>query len=51
MDTCVGQAYVKYLSPQAAAYAHDKLGALEYPPGYRISIQFLARLVFCRLDV
>jgi len=41
----VGKAYVKYFSPQAAAYARDKISNFQYPPGYRIVIQFLARCV------
>jgi len=40
---CVGKAYVKYLSPQSAAYARDKLDMFEYPPGYRMNVQLLNR--------
>lgn len=48
LDTChydhtTGKAYVKYLTPQAAAYARDKISNFQYPPGYRIVIHFLAR--------
>lgn len=48
LDTChydpnTGKAYVKYLNPNAAAYARDKLNMLEYPPGYRMNVQFIAR--------
>jgi len=43
----VGKAYVKYLNPNAAAYARDKLNMLEYPPGYRMNVQFIARSHLC----
>jgi len=45
VSATAGKALVKYLSPQSAAYARDKLDMFEYPPGYRMSVQFITRSV------
>jgi len=41
---------VKYMSAQAAAYARDKLDMFEYPPGYRMTVQYIARSVLSLTD-
>jgi hypothetical protein len=35
-----GKAYAKYTTPQAAAYAREKMDGIEYPLGYRIGVYF-----------
>jgi len=37
---CAGIAYVQYDSPEAAAYAKQKLDGFEYPPGYRLAVRY-----------
>jgi RNA recognition motif-containing protein len=39
-DQSTGIACAKYSTPQAAAYAKDKLDGFEYPPGYRLAVRF-----------
>jgi len=42
----VGKAFVTYRSSQAAAYARDKIGNFQYPPGYRIAVHFAGRYMY-----
>ncbi|ESO84440.1 hypothetical protein LOTGIDRAFT_176124 [Lottia gigantea] len=35
-----GMAYVRYTSPQCAAYARDKLDGFEYPIGSRLMVRY-----------
>ena len=35
-----GRAFAKYSTPQAAAYALDKMDTLEYPIGYQIMVRY-----------
>jgi hypothetical protein len=35
-----GRAVVKYSTPQAAAYARDKMDGMEYLPGHRIAVYY-----------
>jgi hypothetical protein len=35
-----GRIFVKYSTPQAAAYARDKMDGMEYLPGHRISVYY-----------
>jgi hypothetical protein len=39
-----GRVVVKYSTPQAAAYAHDKMDGMEYLPGHRISVYYVKDL-------
>ena len=35
-----GRAFAKYSTPQAAAYALEKMDTMEYPIGYQIMVRY-----------